>query len=412
MDQVLDRDDRSSALDAFAAKPQTETTSLVPAGVFAAPAERVFGAQPVAVRRDEGDILKKLKTMAAAAGEDWYYRFPVRKKIADPETGEEKWGTDYIEGPSIKCANNVSRLYGNCDVDVRVFDAGTSWMFYARFMDLETGYSLVRPFSQRKNQKVMKTDAGRQEDIVFQIGASKAIRNVINNALEFFTNYAADEAKNSIIEKVGKKIDYYRDKIVERLTEIGVDIKRVELMRGRASSAWLAADIARTIAEIQAVADGMATAEETWPSPDKKADAPEGDGAQQSNNAASQQGTNGPAAGQAASGQPSSAQPSSQGTAATSAGSEAAKVTGDGKAAKADAKAGDKADEFVPTTEAQYIAYANNWRGKVTDPAVGRERWKNEKNLRNKCNLTPETRDDLKRQLDEHCGDLEAAAEA
>jgi hypothetical protein len=132
-------------------------------------------------------------------------------------------------------------------------------------MDLETGYCLTRPFQQRKNQGSVRGDSGRAEDIAFQIGTSKAIRNVTCNALEFFTSFAADEAKRSIVEKVGEKLDYYKKRVSDRLQEIGIDIKRVEHARGRALKDWLATDVARTIAELQAINDGMATADETYP---------------------------------------------------------------------------------------------------------------------------------------------------
>jgi hypothetical protein len=229
----------------------------------AAPTQ-VFGAQEVAIKRDESELLKKLRVLAAAAGEDWYYRYPVRKKVKDEETGEEKWVRDYIEGPSIKCANNVSRLYGNDVVDVREFQELNAYVFYARFIDLETGYSLTRPYRQRKSQATMKTDAQRQEDIVYQIGVSKAIRNVICNALDMFTSFAAEEAKKSIIEQVGKKLDYYREKVLTRLADMKIDVKLVEIVRGRPVKDWLATDVARTIAELQAIQDGMATVRETY----------------------------------------------------------------------------------------------------------------------------------------------------
>jgi hypothetical protein len=79
--------------------------------------QKPIGAQKVAVERDEGKVLAKIKTLAAA-GPDWFYRFPVKK--ADGSR-------DFIEGPSIKLANNVPRLYGNCDIDVRLVDNGASW---------------------------------------------------------------------------------------------------------------------------------------------------------------------------------------------------------------------------------------------------------------------------------------------
>jgi hypothetical protein len=247
-------------LDEFAAAPQAQAVT-VSADATRIPAEsRPVGAQQVAVRRDESDVLRKLRILAASAGEDWYYRFPVQRRNADGSRS-----TEWVEGPSIKCAMNVARLYGNCEIDVRVFDAGEHWIYYARFSDIETGFALTRPFSQRKSQKVMRTDAARSEDIVFQIGASKAIRNVVNNALEFFTTFAAEEAKGAIVDRVGKRIDHYRSRVLERLAEMRIDVRRVERVRGRAYKDWVADDIARTIAELQAIQDGMATADETFP---------------------------------------------------------------------------------------------------------------------------------------------------
>jgi hypothetical protein len=406
--------ERENPLDAFAKASTSEATSLVPAGVFAAPAERVFGAQPVAVHRDESAILQKIKTMAAAAGEYWYYRYPVKSRNPD---GSSK--TDWIEGPSIKCANAVSRMYGNCDVDTRVFDLGDSYMFYARFMDLETGYSLVRPFRQRKGQKTMKTDAGRAEDIVFQIGASKAIRNVINNALDYFTNFAKDEAKASIITTVGKKLEFYREKIGNRLDDLKIDIKRVEIVRGRARKDWLAADMALTIAELQAIQDGMATVDETYPAPgadegeagsatarpDQQSDLnqfAEGENPANGQQASSQPATT-PAAGPSASGESLPSQGQTTGAAAPA--GEGAKATTDepkpaGKAAGAGAKASE------PKNEAEYRSYALAYIENALDADELEKRWKGEKSLRNKLNVTPEVRDDLEKRMRTRAAEL------
>lgn len=252
---TTDRDERRAALEAFAAPaPKTlDMPSALPAG---APSERTFGAVAVAVQRDEARVLQKLKTLSAAAGSDWYYRFPVKKKDG---------GTDWIEGPSIKLANDLARLYGNCDVDVRMFDLGDSWLFYARFTDFETGFSLTRPFQQRKSQRAMKTDADRQLDIAFQIGASKAIRNVVVNALQTFADFAFEEAKGALVEKIGKDIGRWRDRTLQGLEAQKIDVRRAEKVIGRAAGDWLAADVARVIAMMKAVADGMATWDETFP---------------------------------------------------------------------------------------------------------------------------------------------------
>src|SRR4029077_18149624 len=155
--------------------------------------ERVIGAQPVAVHRDEAKVLQKLKALAAAAGDDWFYRFPVKKKDG---------GQDWIEGPSIKLANSVARIFGNCVTEVREVDVGDALVFYARFSDYETGYSTERAYRQRKSQTSMRTkDAERQLDIAYQIGQSKAIRNVVVNGLQVYCDYAFEEARNSLVDK-------------------------------------------------------------------------------------------------------------------------------------------------------------------------------------------------------------------
>jgi hypothetical protein len=220
--------------------------------------DRVFGAQAVAVRRDERAVLQKLKTIGGAVGEEWFYRWPVTDK---------KGKTTWIEGPSIKLANDLWRYYGNCDVTVAVEDKPENpfWIFHARFMDLESGAAMVRLFQQRKSQAVFKTDAERARDIAFQIGQSKAIRNVVVNALQTLADYAFKAARDSLIEKVGKNLVVYRDKCATRLRELNVDLLRVEAVRGRKIGEWLAHDVAMTIGEIKAIGDGMATADEMWP---------------------------------------------------------------------------------------------------------------------------------------------------
>lgn len=257
MEQTITREDRNAALDQFA-NTAPKTGEVMPAGIghnSGLPA--VFGAQAVAVHRDEAKVLQKLKVLAAAAGDDWYYRFPVK----DNKTGKTSW----IEGPSIKLANDLARLYGNCEVDCRAQDLGGVVLFHARFVDLETGFALTRPFQQRKGaSKLGGSDEGRRDDITFQIGASKAIRNVVVNALQTFSDFAFAEAKEALVDKIGKDIVKWRDRTVESMGS-QIDIKRVEAAVGRQSKDWLAADVARIIAMGKAIRDGMATWDESFP---------------------------------------------------------------------------------------------------------------------------------------------------
>jgi hypothetical protein len=254
-------DDRTSLLDAFA---QTASRAPPPATVPAAERMgaggaglRVIGAQKIAVPRDEPKILQKLKVLAAAAGEGWYYRWPVKNK----KTGKTEW----VEGPSIKLANDVSRYFGNDEIDVRVIDLGDSWLIYARFTDYETGFSLTRPFQQRKSQRSISTEDGaRAQDIAFQIGCSKAIRNVVVNALQSISDFAFEEARYALVDKIGKDLATWRAKTIDKLAA-KVELKRVEAVIGRSAADWLAPDVAMIIAMMKAVSDGMATLDENFP---------------------------------------------------------------------------------------------------------------------------------------------------
>jgi hypothetical protein len=217
----------------------------------------VITARRCEVERDEAKILQRIAALAAAAGTHWLYAFPVKRKGG---------GTDRIEGLSIKGANNVARLYGNCSVDCRVIDAGASWVIYARFCDYETGFSLTRPFQQSKaGSRLGGEDDERRQQIALGIGVSKAERNVVVNALEAFCDYAFEEAKKDLVNKVGRRLDEYRQRVIDRLGALGVVTSRAERAVGRSVENWLAHDVARLIAEIKACTDGMSTAADTWP---------------------------------------------------------------------------------------------------------------------------------------------------
>jgi hypothetical protein len=221
----------------------------------------VITAQPIKVPRNEARILQKIDVMAAAAGEAWYYRFPVKDK---------RRGTQYIEGISIDGADAVSRYYGNCRIDCAVTDTGPAWIIYGRFIDLETGYTLIRPFLQPKEgSRLGGDDDARRLQIALGIGTSKAQRNVIDHALRDFTTRAFEKAKQNLVERIGARLSDYRARCVEKINELGGDelLKRVERVYGRTSAEWLAPDIARIITELRAIHDGMTTINEAWAPP-------------------------------------------------------------------------------------------------------------------------------------------------
>lgn len=215
--------------------------------------QEYIGAQKVAVYRDIQRVQQQLKVLGNMAGQSWFYSYPVK-------------GGKSIEGPSIKLANDLARTYGNCNIDVRAIDEPDHWIFYARFHDLESGYSLTRAFQQRKDQGSINTkDVGRQLDIAFQIGQSKAIRNVVVNALQTFADFAFRVAREDFVSTVGKNLEKFRGIAIQTFEKANVDLIRVERVIGKASSKWLALDVARLSAEVEAVRDGMATWDDLYP---------------------------------------------------------------------------------------------------------------------------------------------------
>jgi hypothetical protein len=222
-------------------------------------------AQRVALPRNEAAIRNKIKIYAAMAGDDWYYRWPTKNK-----DGTKGW----VEGPSIDCAESVAAIVGNNQVDCDMRDAGSHWLFLARYVDLETGFTLTRPYQQRKEQNIGgKMDKARAEDIIFQIGASKATRNVICNAIRVFTNFAFEEAKQNLAETIGNNIEKYRAKVISRLSDLSIPLPRVERLYAKKISEFLSPDLAKVIAEIKAIDEGMAGRDECYPpTPEEQAE--------------------------------------------------------------------------------------------------------------------------------------------
>lgn len=257
-----DLDDRARALSEFA-NSGAQLNQPTPGGhalvrqTSGIPDNMVHGAQPVARLRDSTKVLQKLKLMASAAGTDWYYRFPVKKK---------EGGQDWIEGASIKLANTVAFEMGNITTQIRELDVGDAWVFYARAFDAEGGSSMERAYRQRKSQASMRTrDADRQLDIAYQIGQSKAIRNVLTNFLQFYCDYAFEEARNSLVEKIGEDLNGWRERAIAGLRNIPVELARVERVIGRSAKDWLAPNVAEVIAMMKSIRDGMASTDETFP---------------------------------------------------------------------------------------------------------------------------------------------------
>lgn len=224
-------------------------------------------AIPVLVKRDHTKIMAEIKSLAAMAGADYYYRWTVPNR--------KKGTTEIIEGPSIALANDLVRLYGNCTVELVVVDNPDHWIIYARFVDYERGSTLARAFRQRKVQHLGKMDEDRALDIVFQIAQSKAIRNVVVNFLRTYANFAFDEAKGSLVKKLEDDEQFRRhalERIQQWFDENKIEVKRVERAVGRVFKEWAAMHIARVMADIKSVKDGMVEIDDLYPAPEPPVD--------------------------------------------------------------------------------------------------------------------------------------------
>ena len=255
---------RPNLLDAFSARPD-DPPQAASSSALTVTAPSRQGAVKCEVTRDDAKVLQRVKTMAATAGEHWYYRYPVQNRKLKR--------TDWIEGLTVKGANDVARIYGNCEIDTRVIDLGDSWLIMARFLDLETGFAMTRPYQQRKSQRsIGGDDVERQRDQVFQTGVSKAIRNVVTNSLQSITDFAFEEAKGSLVGVIGRDLEKWRKDTLKKLEMMKIEPRRAEAITGRTVTEWDAGDIAQVRAMMKTVKEELATADDTFPALGKPAE--------------------------------------------------------------------------------------------------------------------------------------------
>lgn len=218
----------------------------------------VVTAQRVAIKRNVGAILRDARALAQAAGDKFFYRIPFKNK----RTGQ----TTFVEGPTIGCAMAAASLYGNCSIRaLPVQDTPTAWTFMAEFCDYEKGVTVVRSFQQRKEQNTGMGDGGRQLDIVFQIGQSKAMRNVVVGALGWLTEEMEDAAKSGVLDRIGREPEKARAWLVSAAAKMEIALVRMERIMGRSAKDWTVPDMAKLFAQISSIRDGFATADDLFP---------------------------------------------------------------------------------------------------------------------------------------------------
>lgn len=233
--------------------PATAEEGVTTLGIFGS----IITAQRVIKPRSLAEIQQRMRVLAAFSGGSYIYSWPVKNR----KTGR----TTTIEGPTVKMANDLAREWGNCLVDVRVIDERSHWLYYARFTDLETGYSYTRPYRQRKGQETGMADAARAEDLIFQIGASKAIRNCILNSLSTLVDYTLEQARNNLLHWVDNNAEQAKAYVEKITVRFDIDLERVEAVVGKKQKNWTNREYARVLTELRGIDEGLSDVEDLYP---------------------------------------------------------------------------------------------------------------------------------------------------
>ena len=220
-------------------------------------------AVSVQISRELDTVRRRLTDEARIGGEMMYYGWGA--------------GKDLIEGPSIHLAMSAARCWGNCAVIAEPLqDGGDSWIFTSSFVDLETGFTLQRQFRQSKRSIVYgKHDEERKDDIRFQIGQSKASRNVVLNALpKSIINEAMVAAKAGVRERLEQWISkkgeqgmaMAQDGALSVLLKLGISEERVLAKMHRPTKGALTLDDLIVLkGDIVAIQEGTDRADDLYP---------------------------------------------------------------------------------------------------------------------------------------------------
>jgi hypothetical protein len=205
-------------------------------------------------------VLKKTLVEAGLAGESFFYAWTVKDKNSN--TGES-----VIEGIGIKGSMILVRNWGNCTITVDVSaETTTHWTLSAGFVDFETGFNIERLFRQRKGQEGGRYgDSERKLDINFQIGQSKAVRNIIVNALpSWIQDQCLETAKETAAGKY-KDVANHIPKFLREFAKFEVTKAQLELKVGLPVEQWEPRDLVMLAAIGRAIKDRQTSVENEFP---------------------------------------------------------------------------------------------------------------------------------------------------
>lgn len=226
----------------------------------------VVTAVRVAVPRDRKQTLARIQEEVVADPKECLYSWSVKNKDGS---------RSIIEGPTIKLANTLVREYGNCTAYPQMIDeTPTHWIFVGTFVDFETGYSTQREFRQRKPREGKgKFNLDRTIDIEFQIGQSKAMRNIVVNAIPASILKAAiktaKDGEKAEIDQDKANIATKRIEVVKYFSKLGVEKEQLEKRAQKPVDQWDAEQILDFRHLIMAIRGGETAIDVEFPKEDQ-----------------------------------------------------------------------------------------------------------------------------------------------
>jgi hypothetical protein len=199
-------------------------------------------------------VVKALERECEYGGDSFYYSI--------------SFGGARVEGASIGLAQAIAREWGNCAVTSEVQETDDSFLFLARFVDLERGFQIERAFRQRKDGQVAgRFDSNRKLDIAFQIGQSKATRNVICNAIpRWLVDRCIEKAKDAVAKKITPEgLEKAKQSIVDAFKKYRVTEAMLVAKLGKPRAEWTTRDIADLTGDGKAIASGEMSVAELFP---------------------------------------------------------------------------------------------------------------------------------------------------
>ncbi len=197
--------------------------------------------------RDIGHCINQAEIVVRRSPASMYYSWDIKTKE----------GSKTVEGGSIALANVVAAMLGNniveCDV---VFEDATHWIFKAYYIDLETGSTNTRLFRQRKGQVEGRYDDERKLDIAFQIGQSKAKRNIILESNKWLADALIETAKKAELAEIEGNLNDAKFKALKFFKDKGVTQAKIEAKMGRKLEDLDGGDVQILRGYARAVADG------------------------------------------------------------------------------------------------------------------------------------------------------------